>query len=355
MTRSVSLRGPTAAALAVVLVLLALAQTAHACVVCIPYPTKTAADHLVAGSAVVLARENPAKPFSYLAVETLAGEVGDPAIDLFLDSATRRRLSMNPDRAVVLVRERSGSDWRNLGFADADYEALVRQILSQAPAWQNHDVAARERLAFFAPLLGHANRRIHELAYLEIARAPYGAIKDFSHAWSREAIRALLRNPLYLEWYPLAILMLARNGDADDRRYVRDAFMSAARVGIETNLSAWATAYVELDKEPAVAMIEALYFRNTKRSRDELTAVVTALSVHGSDGHTDLRDRIVQSYETLLDTHPRMAAYVAKDLTTWRRWELVDELGALLEAQADSDPLNAYAIRMYLAKAASRF
>jgi nickel/cobalt exporter len=43
-----------------------------------------------------------------------------------------------------------------------------------------------------------------------------------------------------------------------------------------------------------------------------------------------LRDRIAESYRVLLDVHPAMASYVAKDLLAWRRWDFTDVMGALL-------------------------
>ncbi len=43
--------------------------------------------------------------------------------------------------------------------------------------------------------------------------------------------------------------------------------------------------------------------------------MMTALSVHGTDGHTYLRDRFVQSCATLLDHCLEMVSFVIKDLT----------------------------------------
>ena len=79
--------------------------------------------------------------------------------------------------------------------------------------------------------------------------------------------------------------------------------------------------------------------------------MTTALSEHGSNGHTHLRDRIVKSYSMLLDQHPEMASYVAKDLMTWQRWELSDQLNKILNTIKSSDPLTAYVVKLYLAQA----
>ena len=144
--------------------------------------------------------------------------------------------------------------------------------------------------------------------------------------------------------------MLAHNGDASDREYIIDKFSSLARFGSATNLSAWTTALLEIQEEEAVVEVEEKYFRSSTRSRDELVAVTTALSEHGSNGHTHLRDQIVRSYAILLDQHPEMASHVAKDLMTWRRWELSDQLNKILNTIESSDPLTAYVIKLYLAQ-----
>ena len=85
----------------------------NACVICVPYPTKTAADYLVDSDTVVLARENPDKPWSYVPVETLKGEMTLSPIDHFLNSTTRRMLEIHPERGVVFVRDAADkTEWR---------------------------------------------------------------------------------------------------------------------------------------------------------------------------------------------------------------------------------------------------
>jgi hypothetical protein len=331
--------------------LMGLVGAVQACVICVPYPEKTAADVLLDSATVILAREHPHQPFSYAPVEVLKGQADGVEIDLLLDSATRRTLAVHPERAVVLARKRQGERWHNLGLADADVEGLVRQILAFEAYWQPLERAHQGRLTFFAPLLGHANLWIRELAYLEVGRAPYGQIKRLSAMVSREDMRVFLRNDRYLEWHALFILMLAQTGDALDRAYIAETFHTHQRLGIRTNLAAWATAYVELEEGAAIAVIEERYFRNNTRTQEELVEVMKALSVHGSDGHTHLRDRIAASYGALLDAHPAMASYVAKDLLAWQRWDFTDALSKILTAQADVDPLGAYMLELYISQA----
>lgn len=329
--------------------ILGFSTLAYACVICVPYPTKTTADYLVESETVILARENPVKPWSFISVETLKGEAGIYLVDNFLNSRTRKLLEVYPERGVILVRDKKDeTKWRSLGFASEEYERMVREIIRLTPQWRQQGFLNDSRVAFFADYLGHEDRNAHELAYLEVGRAPYNQIKQLGAKWPLDQIRALLRDPVYFEWYPLAILILALNGDASDRSYIIDRFSSLARFGMSANLSAWTTALIEVQEAAAVVEVEEKYFRSSARSREELVAVMLALSEHGTNGHTHLRDRIIQSYSTLLDYHPKMASYIAKDLMTWRRWELADQLAEVLETIEQTDPLNAYSIKLYL-------
>jgi hypothetical protein len=350
---------------------IAPASVTLACVVCVPLPTKTVADYIVESNAVVLARENPDKPFSYLAVENIKGMISNPEIDLFINSSTRRRLSMNKQSAVALAQDTAGN-WRSLGYADEDYERIIRETVlkyrdwednssdwggnsadweGHSTYWENTSIDSLNRIAFFAPLLGHSNHRIHELAYIEVGRAPYSLIREFSLSWPADKVRMTLNDPLKFEWFPLAILILGLNAENIDQQLIRESFTNVSGIRSSINLAAWTTAYIEIDGEAALDEIEKLYFQSTNRDLDELIAVTTAMSVHGTNGHIYLRDRIVQSYITLIDNYPAMVSYVARDLSNWEEWSLVSKLRKLLNEWEGQDPVSTYSIRIYLGKA----
>ena len=139
-----------------------LVRTADACQVCIPMPVKTLADRLLEADALVLAREDPERPFHYVTVEVLKGEPGNTPIDAFLPSMDRRILARYPQRHMLLARVRPDGNWSALGITDAEYERFVRRILGHADTWKPMERNNPQRLAEFAPLLGHADIRLHE-------------------------------------------------------------------------------------------------------------------------------------------------------------------------------------------------
>lgn len=342
--RTASIAAATIAAL-----LLLGARSSYACTVCIPFPERSLADHIIESDAVVLARENPQAPFSYSVTEVLAGEALSSEPDLFLDSSTRRSLANRPDRYSVLSHRAADGSWRRLiAVGDSEAVSVVRQILDRAAGWQVLESDNMERLTYFAAMLGHPDRTLHELAYLEVGRAPYRAIRDLSARVSVEDIRAFLDNLRYIEWHALYILMLAQHATPADAERIRDRAHAAARYGLSLNLSAWLTAYVEIDGAVAVEFIESEMFGNWNAVPATLNEALKALSVHGNEGRPALRDRIVASYGTLLATHPSMGTSIVNDLVSWQRTEHVDSLSRVRNSLADRDPLGAYAIERYL-------
>jgi hypothetical protein len=174
---------------------------------------------------------------------------------------------------------------------------------------------------FFLQFFGHDDRQIFELAYLELARAPYTTITQLGRLVPRETTQRMLRSPSYSQWRGLAILMLAQSSEPQDQQQIAKTFRLAEQFRVTKDLAAWAAASIELEGAAAVAFIESRYFRRPDRKQEELVEVIKALSVHGTEGRSDLRDRIVTAYEVLLDIHPQMSEYVAKDLAAWRRTE----------------------------------
>ena len=319
--------------------------------VCIPFPQSTVADKLLRAEVVVLARENAKKPFSYVAVEVLKGALDDPQIDLFLDSSTRRRLAVDPDRSVVLVLS-GPSTWRALGYASPRYEAVVREILSRASLWRER-AGQVNRATYFMPYLTDEEGSIRELAYLEVGQASYDTIRKADRFVPADQLRAFLTDPQYLEWRALYILLLGVNANSDEKQVIRASIASCAKFDLTLNLSAWATALIEIDGEEAVDWVETMYLGAPDRDPDAVLEVVKALSVHGARERSELRRRIAESYGVLIEAHPSLAGWVARDLTAWNDWRFAEALNDLRGSRLEMDGATAYAIDFYVRRARS--
>ena len=321
------------AMLAVVAIVMSAAQLARACQVCYRFPKVSLADRLIEGDSVVLAREDPQRAFHFKTIAVLKGAAPQEPLELFLDSGTRRLLKLHPERSVVLARDKEGT-WRRAATADATLLPLVREILKRAPEWRRPGTA---RYDYFAKLFGHEHPVVRDLAHLEMARAPYSFLRKFGRGVPREKILAALRDPRYMEWWALNILLLAQSGDKRDKQRIRDAVRSAEFFGSDLQLGAWATAFIEIEGKKAIEFLESRYFRGSRRT-EELVEVAAAFSVHGNNGHTHLRDRIVKGYGELLARHPELAPKFVGDLLAWRRWEMGEPVRQAAERCAKTLP-----------------
>jgi hypothetical protein len=320
--------------------------------VCIPFPEDTATDQLLRADVVVLARENPDKPFSFVAVEVLKGALDDLAIDLFVNSTTRRRLALRPGHSVVITLDTATNHWRSAGYATLAYQALVREILAQAPSW-NLSNRAESRATFFLRYLADANPAIHKLAYLEVGRASYDTIRQADSVVPTTQVHRFLANPQYLEWHALYILLLGVNAHPDEEKAIRATMESKAQFDSTLNLSAWATALIEIDGAEAIDWLEAVYLDAPGRKPDVVLEIVKAFSVHGARKQSRLRRRIADSYGELIQSRPSLAGWAARDLTSWNDWRFAGVLAELRESPMKLDSATAYAIDYYIGRAQS--
>ena len=333
----------------------AVAKTASAHPVLVPKPTETLADRILRSESLLLAREDPQRPFHYVAVDTVMGDPGTAPIEIFMPSNLRRRLAMDPDLAVLLSRTAPDAQWRAHGVATADYLQVVQQILSFADDWTPNETDNLPRLQEFSALLGHKDLRLHELAYIEIGRATYASIRRVSVGVPLERVRRMLADPFYADWRGLDIMLLGLSDEQRDQAMVIYEMEQRQRLSMETNLAAWATAYVEIKGTDGIDQLEEWYFQDSMRSREELRSIARALAGHANEAE-ELREPVVAAYRELLSTHPYAAPDISHDLIAWRRWDLFERMRELQPRIAMEDPLGVYKVDLYLqrARAANR-
>jgi hypothetical protein len=342
--------------------LLAVAPPSLACIVCIPFPEGTAIDELLKADIIVFARENPDKPFSYIAIETLQGELENPAIDLFVNSRARRRLSIEPELTMVLVRKQNPrpsqpderDQWHALGYASDAFETIVRRTLRNSATWQSPG-GEQARYEFFMRYLASPEREVRQLAYLEVGKAPYAVIRTADAFVKPASMQVFLNDPLYLEWRRLYILLLGVNASETEAELVRKTMHNLAHFNQGLNLSAWATAYIEIDGEQAIDWLETNYLGNPARAKDLVLETLKALSTQSTTPFSELRPRIAESYQLLIETHPKLAGWVARDLVTWQDWSFAEPLAELRNRETTLDGPSIFAIDYYLGRARQRY
>lgn len=326
-----------------------LIEPVFSCPVCMPLPQQTLADRSIAADVVVFAREDPDKPFTYRMREVLKGQLADPHIELFADSTTRRMLNVDESRRVILIRLAGEKRWQSLGIADSEFQKIIRRILVFSSEWTGKH-GEQKRIEYFLTLWGHENRSVFHLAYLELGRAPYAAIKQFASSISEDELLPLMSDRNYYEWRPLAILILSQQETKQARNLITESFEACEKFSTSQNLAAWATAYIELHGEVAVDLIEEKYLRRESRTRQEIQAVLTALSVHGRLEDPKMRNRIVKSYGNALQYHPQEAALIARDLSVWKQHQYFEKFVRILDnADIELEVVEEMLIRRYIA------
>ncbi|SCW63100.1 hypothetical protein SAMN02927900_03324 [Rhizobium mongolense subsp. loessense] len=348
----VAARGPVSAILAWLIPMIAAAflvvpTLAHACVLCLPYPQETEADQVIGSGTAVFAGENPVKPFSYVVQETFKGHYDGSAIPLFLDSMTGRALRLNPMLRVILVQNRPGGIWTGLGLAGSEYQGVMRQLAD----WDAGSKTPAERAMFFAPYLRHEDRRLAELAFLEVGRAPYATLRNLKTNVGRDDIYRIVNDFFHVEWHGLYILMLGTSDRPDDIAFVRAKLKTAAKYRLTTNLAAYATALIEMTGADGVTRLAEEYFVKSGRSNSELLEIVKALSVQGTGGAVELRPSIIDAYERLLAVRPELAGHVANDLLAWKVTRFVPRLREILNTGIGLDEASHFAVATYLSSA----
>ncbi len=323
------------------------ATPAGACVLCMPYPQVTNADHVIGSGTAVFARENPARPFSYAVKETFKGSYDGSAIPLFLDSMTARVLKLNPVLRIILVQNSPGGAWRALGMAGREYQSVMRQVAQ----WDKVSKTPAERAMFFAHYLRHEDRRLAELAFLEVGRAPYATLRNLKTSVARDEIYRIVNDLFHVEWHGLYILMLGMSDRPDDIAFVREKLKTAAEYGLTINLAAYATALIEMSGADGVTQLTEEYFVEPGRSNAELIEIVKALSIQGTGGAVELRAAIVDAYGRLLAHHPELAGYVANDLFDWKVVRFMPRLREILNAGLGLDEASHFAVAVYLSSA----
>ena len=290
-----------------------------ACPVCAPGGTLSALETVQQAEQVVLAHiESDDRP-RVSAVIKGTMRVND-RLDLFIRPAADDRAAADK-RPVVLARDAQGGGWTLLGPLHPSRVSWL-QAMSRLPGATRLSASGwADRVRWFLPQLEDQETLVAETAYLEIARAPYAAMRANREQLNREQLAGWVADPERASRRPLYLLLLGLCGTPTDAQNIEQQLMSADLQPGRGDLAALAAAALELGGPARLDWIEAQWLQNETRSSQALQQVLTALSVHGEEGGRIPRQEIIQTYLRFLDRRPRLGGLVAQDLATWGVWE----------------------------------
>jgi hypothetical protein len=343
----------------VAVILSALASQALACPICFTGRVVSIGQKLDAADAAVLAR--PISPDgSYKLVEVIKGDASSLASVITNVTPPTAAPAGWSGTAQLLLRNRLSGSWTSLGVMPPRHAAWLRELAAMdvlgEPAVRlvrphravRPDAGWPKRLKLVAPHLESSDPLAAEIAYGEVARAPYQELRPLKSELDPEAIAGWLADPALAARRPAYTLLLGITGTPTASAIIEKSLEAAYRSHDASNLSALLAADLELRGPARLPWIEQSYFLDRKRTLPEIEAALLALSVHGSADAAVPRGDIIASYMRFIDMRRPMAGFVVGDLITWKSWGATGKLVEVLRSDAVKDPASRLAVINYL-------
>ncbi len=335
-------------------VLLCVSAVAGACPLCLGAGQPTKAQQLAAAPQAVLAVPT-ADAGRFRVIEVIKGERpststiegGYPRFGPAADA------KVPESEALLLVRDDPFPTWVILGAIGKEQSGWLRKFAAGKRSEERSAEEWRTRVALVLPYLENPEPLVAEIAYGELAAAPYAAVRTAKPRLDARAVRAWLAGPERAGRNRLYLLLLGFAGTASDAAALEQRLEAARKSGDSTNLASMLAADLELRGAARMAWVEERYLRDHKRSAPEIAAALLALSVHGSASGVIPRERVIQSYRMFMKEHPEIAGYVAQDLAAWQYWDAVPEYVALMKSDVRQQFLSRLAIIAYLRQSPS--
>jgi hypothetical protein len=272
----------------------------------------------------------------------IAGQVAaEPAA--WADGAATR-----VSRPVLLLNHAQWPSWSALGTIGTEYAGWLRRFAATGPMAHRPDVDWRSRVALVSPYLEDPEPLAADIAYGEIARAPYGTLRSLKGRVEPATIVRWLDDPRLAARRPAYMLLLGIAGGPEDAERLEQRLDTGWKSRDATNLGAMLAADLELRGPSRVAWIEAMYLTDRRRTMPEIAAALQALSEHGQESGAVPRARVIQAYLVLIKERKPMAGLVAEQLAEWEYWDAVAEYAELLTSNVRLDPASRAAIVAYL-------
>jgi len=322
---------------------------AIACPLCMGAFQQSKAQELVSASHAVLAVPT-ADPSRFRVIEVVKGE--HPASGTVEGGYPRNGplefAQSTSGMALLLVREDPLPTWTILGTIGADHLGWLRKLAAGKPAAEMGSEDWRVRAALVLPYLESREPLAAEIAYGELAAAPYPALRTLKSRLAAPAVRRWVADPERLARQPLYLLLLGIAGNAQDAAGLEQRLEAAWTSSDPTNVGPMIAADLELKGPSRMAWVDERYMRDQRRSTRELEAALLALSVQGNANGVIPRERVIQSYRTFIKEQRELAGFVAQDLASWRCWDAVPEYVALMKSDIPQHYASRVAIAAYL-------
>jgi len=336
---------------------------ALACAICLSAVSVTTGQKLDASDQVALATFlSEGRQFQL--AEAIKGDV---SLGSTVEASADRTEVPPPQAGKLHLIARNGMSgrWTNFGVVKAESAAWLRELLktndgrAKAPprAWPLVSTVQAvpdstnwsTRIVLIAPQIESDDPLVAEIAFGELSRAPYEALRALRPALDTAKLRRWIEDPALAKRRDAYLLLLGTAGGADDAATLEQRLVDAHTAQDATNVAAMLAADLELRGSSRIAWIEENYLLDHSRSLPEIEAALLALSVHGgASGDVVPRQRIVDAYRHFIRERKPMAGFVATYLSDWKAWDAVPDYVEVLRSNAVTDPADQFVILVYL-------
>ena len=221
---------------------------------------------------------------------------------------------LTPDQAqgkpLLLIREDRWLQWVNMGAIGTAHADWLRELAQPLPVGPVGDERRVARVAFLLPSLQSPEPMVAELAYGEIAAAPYRAMRANKAAIDLEAVRRWVADPALASRHDLYLLLLGIAGGPADAAVLERRLDAQYKAKDATHLAALLAADLELRGPSRLGWLEKRYLRDAGRSLDEQQAALLALSVQAAEDAVIPRAQVIALYRRLLGSNAPLPAPV---------------------------------------------
>jgi hypothetical protein len=320
---------------------------AAACPLCLAFVLNITARDLVDAERSVLALpEDGGKRFRV--VEVIRGE--PPARGVIEADAIFKldASSFATSKPLLLLRQEKWARWVNFGTIHVSRADWLRRLAAGKRSSDMTDADWQVELASLLPYLEDSEPLVADIAYGELASAPYSALRTLKPRLDASTLRRWVDDPQLAKRQSLYTLLLGIAGDESDAVRYEHRIEAAWKAKDATNVGPMLAADLELRGVSRMTWIDARYIRDRNRTTPELEAALLALSVQGNASGAIPRERVIQSYRDFMKEHKPLAGFVAADLAAWKYWGAVPEYRALMKSDLPQHMASRIAIVSYL-------
>jgi hypothetical protein len=217
--------------------------------------------------------------------------------------------AMQSKKPLLLIRDDAWRSWVNFGPVSAGRAGWLRKLSAMKIATDMSGAEWREHAAYFLQFLETPEPMVAEIAYNEIASAPYDALRSLKPQLDAAAIRTWLSDPKLAAREPLYFLLLGIAGTPEDAHKLEQRLATARKVSDLKSLPALIGAVLELREIAGIEFIEKLYLLDPQRTKPEVEAAVAALKVY-AEANPAARDRTEEAFQRFVQQRPALAGLV---------------------------------------------